>query len=134
MNESVARGRLEFFGAVGAMTLLLLLLALGVLLRGAEFNPVTQLGRVVVFVGLAVLAYGGTRWARTVLALWTALLALMSAVVAINAGFSSGVWAFIALAFAGAATYAAFLLFTSSAIDDFIAERKAKKAESPPAS
>ena len=59
MNASASRGRLEFVGAVGAMTLLLLLLALGVWRRGAEFKPVVQLGRVVMFVGLAVLAYGG---------------------------------------------------------------------------
>jgi len=111
------------------MTLLLLLIALGVWLRGAEFNPVSQLGRVVVFVGLAALAYGGARWARTVLAVWTALLALTSAVLAINAGFASAAWALIAFVFAAAATYASFLLFTSSAIDSFLAEGKSKRAE-----
>jgi hypothetical protein len=129
MNESSARGRFEFLAVVGAMTLLLLLIALGVWLRGAEFNPVSQLGRVVVFVGLAALAYGGARWARTVLAVWTALLALTSAVLAINAGFASAAWALIAFVFAAAATYASFLLFTSSAIDSFLAEGKSKRAE-----
>ena len=89
MNASASRERLEFVGAVGAMTLLLLLLALGVWRRGAEFKPVVQLGRVVMFVGLAVLAYGGAGWARKMFAVWTGLLALTGVVVAINAGFGS---------------------------------------------
>jgi len=133
VETSAARGRLEFFAAVGAMTLLLLLLALGVWLRGAVFNPITQLGRPVVFIGLAMLAYGGAGWARKVLAFWSGLLSLTTAVVAINAGFEAALWALIAILSSVVAAYAAFVLFTSAAIDSFLADRAPKEAGLPPA-
>ena len=133
MDASAERGRLEFFGAVGAVTLLLLYVALGVWLREPTFNPLVQLGRVAAFLLLALLAYGGARWARMLLALWSAALALTRVAMAILPGSGSRVWAFLSLAFGAAATYAAFVLFTSKAIDRFLAERKLKVVGAPPA-
>jgi hypothetical protein len=133
VDASVARGRLEFFTIAGAATLLLAGIALGAWLRRTDFHPVTEFGRLVVFVALAFLAYGGTRWARQVLALWIGFLSLAGVVGAINAGAGSGLAMFLGLGFAAAALYAAYLLLTSKAIDSFLAGRKQREAESSPA-
>lgn len=111
------------------MLLALLLMALrGWLRRGAaEFNPVLQLGRPVMFAGLAVLAYGGRSWARKALAVWCCSLALAFAVIAMRIGFASVPWTLVHLAFSAAAVYAARLLFTSDSIDAFVFAQRVRE-------
>jgi hypothetical protein len=111
----------------------LLLLAISVWLRGAAFNPVTQLGRPVIFAGLAVLAFRGASWARKLLGAWCGLLALAFAVAAINLGFVSAPWTIVALVFAAAAVCASFLLFTSDAIDAFVSAQRVRDIGARPA-
>jgi len=133
VDASIARGRREFLGIVGAATLLLLGIALGAWRRGTDFHPVTEFGRLAVFVGLAYLAYGGARWARQVLALWIAFLSLAGVIGAINAGLGSGLGMFLGLGFSVVAIVGAYVFLTSKAIDSFLAGRKAKEVGSSPA-
>lgn len=133
MSRDVERGRTQFLVATGAMLVALLLLAFGVWARGAEFNPIVQLGRPVAFLGLALLAYRGRSWARTLLAVWCGLLALSFGVAAINIGFVSPKWAVLSLALMSAAAYATYLFYTSKAIDAFLAHRNLAPPRSRPA-
>ena len=131
--RTAERGRLEFFAITGAATLLLLGIALGAWRRGTNFHPVTEFGRLAVFVGLAYLAYGGARWARQLLALWIAFLSLAGVIGAINAGLGSGPGVVLGFGFSAVAIVAAYVLLTSRAIDSFLAGRKSKAVGLPPA-
>jgi len=53
MMSDMNRGRIQFLGVVGAMLLEVLLLSLSVWLRGGELHPVSDVGRPLVFAGLA---------------------------------------------------------------------------------
>lgn len=130
MASDMDRGRTHFLLVVGAMMLELLLLSLGVWLRVGELHPLTDLGRPLIFVLLAVLAYRGASWARKLLAAWSAILAIVFGVVAINSGFTSVVWTLVALGFAGGAVYAAVVLFTSDDVEAFLTQQRTSR-ESP---
>jgi len=113
--------------------LLLLGITVGAWRRGTGFHPVTEFGRLAVFLGLAYLTYGGARWARQVLALWIAFLSLAGVIGAINAGLGSGLGMFLGLGFSVVAIVGAYVFLTSKAIDSFLAGRKAKEVGSSPA-
>jgi hypothetical protein len=123
MENASQRGRTQLAVCIASMVAALLLIALGVWLRGAEFRPITQLGRAVVFAALGFLAFRGLRWAKTLLVVWSAILALSFGVVAVSVGFTSVVWTVVALAFMSGAAYVTYVLGTSDAIEAFIAER-----------
>jgi hypothetical protein len=131
--RTAERGRLEFFAITGAATLLLLGIALGAWRRGTNFHPVTEFGRLAVFLGLAYLAYGGARWARQLLALWIAFLSLAGVIGAINAGLGSGPGVVLGFGFSAVAIVAAYVFLTSKSIDGFLAGRKGKALGAPPA-
>lgn len=131
METSAERGRLEFFAILGAATLLLLGIALGAWRRGTNFHPVTEFGRLAVFLGLAYLAYGGARWARQLLALWIAFLSLAGVIGAINAGLGSGPGMVVGFGFSAVAIVAAYVFLTSRSIDSFLAGRKSKQVAPP---
>ena len=133
METSARRGRLEFFAIVGGATLLLLGIAVGAWRRGTDFHPLTEFGRLAVFLGFAYLAYGGARWARQLLALWIAFLSLAGVIGAINAGPGSGPGMVLGLGFSAVAIVAAYVFLTSKAIDSFLAGRKSKEVGLPPA-
>jgi len=56
VETSAERGRLEFFAIVGGATLLLLGIAVGAWRRGTDFHPLTEFGRLAVFLGFSGVA------------------------------------------------------------------------------
>ena len=131
--HDVATGKRQFLACVAGMVATLLLLAVGVWWRGAEFNPLVQLGRPTVFAGVALLAYRGSGGARVALAVWSALLAVAFALTAIRAGFESTGWMLVTVAFAAAAMLAAITLWGSDAIGAFLAAQRTESRSRPAA-
>jgi hypothetical protein len=133
MDPLARRGRNQLLVAVISMVAALLLIALAVWLRGAEFRPATEVGRPIVFAVLGYFAFHRAKWARILLAVWSGLLALTFAIVAVTAGFVSILWAGISLAFAVGAVYVTYMVATSDAIDAFVGERAGRSNVSRPA-
>lgn len=133
MSGDLGSGRSQYLAVVGFTLLALLCLAAGVWLRDAEFNPLVQLGRPVAFCGLAFLAYRGAGWARTLLVIWSGLLALTCFVAASMIGFDSPVSMVAMFVFAAGIGYGAFLLATSNAIAAFVTRQRVRIESTPPA-
>ena len=135
-DENLVRGRGQFaaiiaFGAAG-----LLLLGLVDWQRGEDINWVSALGRPIAFAAFGGLAWQGRLWARTVMAVWLALLGALlvgkSIVVVMSGEAVSAMWTGIGLLF----LVSAVLLYRSPHIRAVLAERHrvASDAEvAPPA-
>ena len=127
------RGRAIVLRVVALMVTGFLVIAAGVWVRGAAFNPLSQLGRPFMFLGLTYLAWKGRGWARTLLVFWMGLIAISFAFAAIGIAAVSGVWAVVTLAIAGCAAYGAFMFHTSNDVRAFLCDEKEGPSASVPA-
>ena len=129
----MARGRTQIVAVVGATGALMLLISLAAWLRGAAFQPVSQLGRPAVLAFLGWLAYRGVRWARTALVLWLAFIAITFAVAAVLIISDSPVWGVLALLFAAGLVGGVVVLYTSDDVNAVVGADLDRRSTSRPA-
>lgn len=118
------RGRVQFAAIIAIGAAGFLLLGLVDWQQGADINWLAAVGRPVMFVGFGALAWQGRLWARTLVALWLALIGAVlvgrSVAVMFPGDAVAAMWMGIGLLFLGSAV----LLYRSPHIRSALAERQ----------
>lgn len=113
----VERGRRKILTAVVGAASFMMAGALASWRRGPVFHPVSQLGAPAVLAALGILMYRGAHWAREAVVAWLGLAALAYAGGGISIMLRFPVYGLLALFFAAAFAYDAFVLYTSEDVE-----------------